>query len=74
MRTAIIFGASLIFLLLFSRNAHAYLDAGSGSYVIQVVIASLLGVLVAAKAYWRNIKTFFAARILKKQPPSDDAP
>ncbi len=72
MKTTKILGISLVFLLLGGRAAHAYLDAGSGSYVLQVIIASLLGTLVAAKVYWNNIKSFFIARILKKQPPPGD--
>ena len=40
-------------------NAYAYLDPGTGSYVIQVVIAAFLGGLFAIKMFWTKIKTFF---------------
>lgn len=36
-------------------NAWAYLDAGSGSYIIQILIASLVGVAFAFKAFWIKV-------------------
>ena len=36
-----------------------YLDPGSGSMIIQMVIAAVLGVGVAIRVFWKNIKGFF---------------
>lgn len=36
-------------------RASAYLDPGSGSLIIQVIIAGLLGIAVTAKFFWHNI-------------------
>lgn len=36
-----------------------YLDPGSGSYIIQLIIASLLGAAFIVRASWSKIKTFF---------------
>ena len=36
-----------------------YLDAGTGSIIIQALIAGSLGALVALKIFWSRIKTFF---------------
>ena len=33
----------------------AYLDAGSGSLIVQAVIGGTAGVAVAAKLYWRRL-------------------
>ncbi len=33
----------------------AYLNLGSGSYVIQLIIASILGMLVVLRVYWKGI-------------------
>jgi hypothetical protein len=41
---------------LFSEKAHAYLDPGSGSYILQILIAALLGASVGIKIYWKRIK------------------
>jgi hypothetical protein len=39
--------------------AHAYLDPGTGSAVLQIVIATLMGALFVTKTYWRKLVTFF---------------
>lgn len=40
--------------------AHAYLDPGTGSYIFQLLMAGLLGALLALKIFWRNIKTYIS--------------
>ena len=47
----------------------AYLDPGSGSFLIQLVIAALLGLGVALRAYWGKIKGWFG---IKPKPEDDD--
>ncbi|MDG4826531.1 hypothetical protein O7635_32170 [Asanoa sp. WMMD1127] len=37
----------------------AYLDAGSGSLIVQAVVAGTAGVVVAAKLYWRRLTSVF---------------
>jgi hypothetical protein len=37
----------------------AYLDPGSGSFILQILIASLLGAVFIIRAYWKKITTFF---------------
>ena len=39
------------------KNAHAYLDPGTGSYLTQVIAASLVGVGIFWKTIFRKIKT-----------------
>lgn len=46
-----------------------YLDPGSGSFIIQIAIAALLGLGVALRASWSRIKTFFGA---KPKPEEED--
>ena len=36
-----------------------YLDPGSGSMLIQIIIAAVLGTGVAIRVFWKNIKDFF---------------
>ena len=38
---------------------HGYLDAGSGSIILQAVIGVVVGALVAIKIFWHQIKAFF---------------
>ena len=37
----------------------AYLDPGSGSYLLQLLIAGLLGSLFVIRSYWSRIIGFF---------------
>lgn len=36
----------------------AYLDPGSGSFILQALVAMLAGAIVAINAYWSRIKSF----------------
>lgn len=60
--------AGLLFFVL-THDAHAYIDPGSGSYILQLIIAGLLGAAFAVKIYWKRIKTFFS----RGQEKEDDA-
>ena len=46
-----------------------YLDPGSGSFIIQILIAVLLGLGVALRASWSKIKTYFG---IKPKPEEED--
>ena len=46
-------------MFLFPKDAHAYLDPGTGSYILQLLIASLIGGLFVIKTYFQKIKSFF---------------
>jgi hypothetical protein len=39
-----------------------YLDPGSGSFLIQLLIAALLGIGVAVRASWGKIKGWFGVK------------
>ena len=45
-----------------------YLDPGSGSFIFQVLVASLLGLGLALRASWGRIKGLFG----RKSAPEDD--
>ncbi len=47
----------------------AYLDPGSGSLILQIVIGALAAFFFAVKAYWLKIKSFF---LRKPSPPDAD--
>ena len=48
----------------------AYLDAGTGSMILQAVAAGAVGVLVFVKAFWHRIKNLFT----RKSDKSSDEP
>jgi hypothetical protein len=37
-----------------------YLDPGSGSYLVQAIIAAVLGGLFYIKSFWRKIRALFS--------------
>ena len=56
MKALLILAAAL---LVFPQNAHAYLDPGSGSMIVQLLIAGIAGAGVALKFFWRRIADSF---------------
>jgi hypothetical protein len=44
----------------FSTAAHAYLDPGTGSILVQSFLAGLAGAVAVVSLYWRRIKEFFS--------------
>jgi hypothetical protein len=43
-----------------------YIDPGSGSYFLQVIIAALLGAAFWIKMSWHRIKAFFSGTKMKQ--------
>lgn len=52
---------------LLPQNAHAYLDPGTGSYILQVILAALFGALFMLKVFWTRITGFFRRRVSRSQ-------
>ena len=48
-----------------------YIDPGSGSYLVQVIIAAVLGFLFYFKNLWFRIKSFFRKDKQKPDPEND---
>jgi hypothetical protein len=53
------------------KMALLYIDPGSGSYLVQVIIAAILGGLFYFKNLWLRIKSFFMKN-KKEIPPEND--
>lgn len=49
----------------------AYLDPGSGSFLVQLLIAGLVGAGFIIKAYWNKIKALFNRSGTKKEDDID---
>jgi hypothetical protein len=49
-------------------GAMAYIDPGTGSYVLQLIIAAVVGVSFSIKIFWKKI-----VRIFRKNKPADEA-
>jgi hypothetical protein len=51
--------------LVFPKFMYAYIDPGTGSYVLQLIIAALISISLVIKISWTKIKTFLL-KIFKK--------
>jgi hypothetical protein len=64
-RTALLVNCVLVLLygfFGFVSVAHAYLDPGTGSFMLQMLLAGILGALLYIKLAWHNVKSFFQRR------------
>ncbi len=60
----------LINLLAPVMRPQAYLDPGSGSFLIQLLIAGLVGAGFLIKTYWKKITGLFSRSAPKKEDDS----
>lgn len=58
----------LISLLSPSPDIAAYLDPGSGSFLLQLLIGGFVGLVLIIKTFWSRIKIFFN-NLLGRTPP-----
>ncbi|MEO6254498.1 MAG: hypothetical protein ABIO79_14390 [Ferruginibacter sp.] len=49
-----------------------YIDPGSGSYILQMIIAAVLGVSFFFKNFWLAVKAFFTGKRPKKDEDEKD--
>ena len=48
-------------LLAHVSSAHAYLDPGTGSIILQSILAAIAAVVAFGGMYWQRVKLFFAS-------------
>ncbi|WP_201285374.1 hypothetical protein [Chelativorans xinjiangense] len=60
---------STLFLGMSASGAHAYLDAGTGSMILQVLLGGIAGLLIAGRLYWHK---FLSLVGLRRDPPQTD--
>ena len=60
-----------ILLLLVFTDALAYLDPGTGSMMLQVILGGIAAVGVAIKLYWHKLRA--ALGMAKKEDPEDES-
>lgn len=72
---------TLLFVLLFASvlkldaPAYAYLDPGTGSMLVQLLLGGVAGALVIGKLYWQRIKAIFGRQPVQSasRGPTSDA-
>ena len=56
-----------VILLIFVEPAYAYLDPGTGSILLQGLIAAIAGMMLTGKLYWNRIKSVFSRKTEKSE-------
>ena len=52
-----------------SRPAYAYLDPGTGSIILQMLLGGVAGALVVGRLYWQRVKELLGI----KPPPGESS-
>ena len=60
---------ALVAAVLLAPPALAYLDPGSGSMMLQLLVGGIAGLVVLLRLFWGRVLRFFGLR--KPEPPSD---
>jgi hypothetical protein len=63
------------FLLLVSvvPSVQAYLDPGTGSFILQTLIAGFFGAIFVLKSYWVSIKSWFTGSASSSENSAEDS-
>ena len=69
-RRSILIAVLTILVVPLARPAHAYLDPGTGSMILQVALGGVAGILVAARLYWRRLMRRFGSS--SREDPTPD--
>jgi len=62
MRKKTVPAAAFLFLMAFTTNAHAYLDPGTGSIILQALLGGAAVALATGSLYIQKVKSFFGTR------------
>ena len=62
-----IFNLLLIYNIFVINNAHAYLDPGTGSIILQAILGAIAAGFSYCAFYWNKVKKFFKNLIQKKE-------
>lgn len=58
-RKRVLFAWLAVQLVGFSAAAHAYLDPGTGTILVQSLLAGVAGAVAVVGLYWQRLKGFF---------------
>lgn len=59
-----------IIIAIYPSTAFAYLDPGTGSIILQVLIGAIAAIVATTKLYWQKLLNFF--RVKKKIKNKED--
>ncbi len=70
----VLFAVVFLGVLQTAAPAHAYLDPGTGSMLVQMLLGGVAGALVVGKLYWHRLKALFGRQTshnVNQEPASD---
>ncbi len=70
-RKASVFTVAVLGLLIASTS-HAYLDPGTGSIILQGLLASIAVAIGVLRRYWQQFKSFLAKRTGRSRDENND--
>lgn len=71
-RSGFVFAIATVLVLGCHAPAHAYLDPGTGSMILQGLIGAVVGGLIALKLYWARLKNFLSSGRSRGSDENDD--
>lgn len=57
---------------IFVSDAHAYIDPGSGSVLLQLILGGIAGIGVVVKLYWDRAKTKYQSLLSRAEKTNSD--
>jgi len=64
--------AMTVALMLVAAPAFAYIDPGTGSFLVQGIIAAVIGIGVTGKLYWSKIKAKLTGKAIEEDDDDDE--
>ncbi|MCD6297543.1 MAG: hypothetical protein J7M30_10350 [Deltaproteobacteria bacterium] len=61
-----------VFPLVFAKRAHAYIDPGTGSMLVQAALAAVAAASVSIGVFRRRIRSFFGRLFGRKKDKKDE--
>ena len=58
--------------LIIATPAYAYIDPGTGSFIVQGIIAAVIGAGVVFKLFWHKIKAVLTGKSVATDDDDDD--
>jgi hypothetical protein len=55
-----------LYFFLFTSSAHAYLDPGTGSIILQAIVGAIAAFFSTLYIFWEKVKIFFR-KVFKKK-------
>lgn len=66
-RISLLLALGACLLIITPKNAYAYLDPGTGSFILQLLIATLIGTFFSIKLFGKRIVSFIKGLFSKKK-------